>query len=61
MYIIYIRTPNKSWNDVVEIDGCEAAYNAFRKACDFAETFGGSVALVWSETGEIIADSDEED
>ena len=60
MYIISICTPNKGWNDVAEIDGYEAAYNAFRKACDFAETFGGSVALVWSETGEIVADSDED-
>lgn len=39
------------------VSGCEAAYEAFRKACDFAEVIGQMVCLVDGETCEILADN----
>lgn len=44
------------------VGGCEAAYEAFRKACDLCEIAGGSVTLIDTETAEVVADNwDEED
>lgn len=40
--------------------GCEAAYEAFRKACEFAAIIGQNACLVDGETCEVLADSDEE-
>jgi hypothetical protein len=40
-----------------EVYGCEAAYEAFRRACDFAEILGHMVCLVDGETGEVLADN----
>lgn len=39
------------------VSGCEAAYAAFEKACDFAEILGITVDLVDGETGEVLADN----
>lgn len=39
------------------VSGCEAAYAAFEKACDFAEILGLTVDLVDGETGEILTDN----
>lgn len=39
------------------VSGCEAAYEAFRKACDFADLLGVLVTLADGETGEILADN----
>ena len=39
------------------VSGCEAAYVAFEKACDFAEILGITVDLVDGETGEVLADN----
>lgn len=43
-----------------EVYGCEAAYDAYRKACDFADILGLRVDLWDGETGEVLADSEEE-
>lgn len=40
----------------VGVDGTEAAYDAWRKACDFAEAIGATWCdLWWGETGEVVA------
>ena len=39
------------------VSGCEAAYAAFEKACDFAEILGITADLVDGETGEVLADN----
>lgn len=40
------------------ISGCEAAYDAFHKACDLAEAMGDIlVCLADAETGEVVADN----
>lgn len=44
-----------------EVLGCEAAYEAFRKACEFADVLGLRVDLWDGETGEVLACSDEEE
>ena len=43
------------------VSGCEAAYEAFRRACDFAEILGQMVCLVDGETGEILADNQDDE
>lgn len=50
-YIIYIGAVEFA------VSGCEAAYEAFREACDFAEIIGQMVCLVDGETGEVLADN----
>lgn len=54
-YFIYINGKD------FEVCGCEAAYEAFRKACDFGGMVGALVALVDGETGEVLADNEEDD
>lgn len=54
MYTIDINT-NGYWVEVGHIDGCEAAYAAYRKACELGETLGVAIALTDAETGEVIA------
>lgn len=44
------------------VDGTEAAYEAFRKACDFAEAIGADYCDLWSgETGEVVASLEDDD
>lgn len=43
------------------VGGCDAAYLAFHKAREMCELTGGSVVLIDSETGEVVADNWEED
>ena len=50
-YFVYIGTAEFA------VSGCEAAYEAFRRACDFAELLGVLVTLVDGETGEVLADN----
>ena len=45
---------------VFMVSGCEAAYEAFRKACEFGAITGQHVCLVDSETAEVLADSEGE-
>lgn len=42
------------------VDGCEAAWALWRKTADLLEDYA-RVLLIWNETGEIIADSKEEE
>jgi len=54
-YFIYIN------GKAFEVCGCEAAYEAFRKACDFGGMIGALVTLVDGETGEVLADNEEDE
>ena len=52
MFLISVNGTN------YETYGCEAAYHAYKVACDFAELFtGDSVALLDGETGEVLEDN----
>lgn len=42
------------------VDGCEAAWTLWRETADLLDDYA-RVLLVWNETGEIIADSSEEE
>lgn len=44
-----------------EVLGCEAAYEAFRKACEFAEILSLRVDLWDGETSEVLASNDDEE
>jgi hypothetical protein len=54
-YLIYINGKD------FEVCGCEAAYEAFHKACAFGDIIGAFVALVDGETGEILADNEDDE
>lgn len=43
------------------LNGCEAAYEAYRAACEFCELTGGRCELIDGETGEILEDFGFED
>lgn len=55
-YSITIRTRSESYTH--EVRGTEAAYAAYRAACDFIDALGATddsyVDLWWTETGEVI-------
>lgn len=54
------RTGWQSWR----VDGCEAAWDAYRKACDLCEAVGADNAAIWDAmTYEVLADlcGDEEE
>lgn len=55
-YKIYLNT-----RPVATIEGTEVAYAAYRKAAELAEIIGKTASLVWVETGEVVAYSDDED
>lgn len=54
MYALYFSTP-VGWTALATIDGCEAAYAVYHKACELAELLGTDVALGDDSTGEIVA------
>lgn len=54
-YYVYING-----NDF-EVNGCEAAWAAFRSAMAFGDMVGATVTLVDGETGEVIADNMDEE
>ena len=61
MYTIDMFT-NGYWVELATVDGCEAAYAAYRKACELGEMLGREVALCDAKTGEVLANlSDEGD
>ena len=43
------------------VDGCEAAYEAYRATCNFCELTGGRCELMDGRTGEILEDFGFED
>ena len=53
-YYVYVGTAEFA------VLGCEDAYEAFRKACEFAAIIGQNACLVDGETCEVLADSEEE-
>lgn len=56
MYEIGIFTEGKGWQSW-QVSGCEAAYEAYRMACDLAEMVGAINAAIWdAETGEVLED-----
>jgi len=56
MYEVGIFTEGKGWQSW-RVDGCEAAYEAYRKACDLCEAVGANNAAIWdAETYEVLAD-----
>lgn len=54
MYKMYICIAGTAF----EIDGLEAAWDAYHKAVPFAKAIGAIVDLVDGETGEVIESSD---
>ena len=42
------------------VAGCDAAYAAFRMACELCELTGGCVSLIDAETAEVLADNSED-
>ena len=61
MYTIDMAT-NNGWVELATIDGCEAAYAAYRKACELGSLLGRDVALCYSATSQVITClSDEEE
>ena len=63
MYEVGIWTERQVWQRW-RVDGCEAAYDAYRKACALCEAVGAGNAAIWdAETFEVLADlcSEEEE
>jgi len=55
MYEVGIWSAGKGWQSW-RVDGCEAAYEAYHKACDLCEAVGAENAAIWdAETTEILA------
>lgn len=59
MYVLNIR---RSGSEIsFPVSGCDAAYAAFRMACELCELTGGCVSLIDAETAEVLADNSEDD
>ena len=52
-YYIYIEN-----RMVAEVEGCEIAWEVYRKTCELADLLGEIANLVDGETGEVIESSD---
>lgn len=61
MFEILLWDAENLWTEIGKVSGTEAAYEAYIKACEFAEMVGKDCALMDAETGEIIAEMNEED
>ena len=56
MYEVGIFVYGKGWQSW-RVGGCEAAYEAYRKACELCELVGADNAAIWdAETDEVLAD-----
>ena len=56
MYEVGIFTEGQGWQSW-RVDGCEAAYAAYRTACCLCEMVGADNAAIWdAETTEVLAD-----
>lgn len=55
MFTINFWNATAGWIEIAQISGCEAAYEAYKKACEFAELVGVDCDLVDIENGEVIA------
>lgn len=54
MFKIMFWDVKNQWTEIATVDGCEASYEIFCKACEFAELIGKACGLMDAETGEII-------
>lgn len=61
MFEIYLWDAENLSTEIAKISGCEAAYDAYVKACEFAELVGKDCYLIDAETGEIIANYREDE
>lgn len=55
-YYIYVNG-----KEISEVSGTEAAYKAWRLACDLADYLGTTADLVDGETGEVLESNDWDD
>ena len=54
-YTIYLgATP------IATVSGCEYAYMVYKKTLELAEMLCKSACVVWDDTGEIIADTEDD-
>ena len=62
MYTLIItRTCRETPTEVnFPLSGCDAAYAAFRMACELCELTGGCVSLIDAETAEVLADNSDD-
>lgn len=60
MFTIMLWDNENLWTEIATVSGCEAAYEAYKKACEFAELVGKDCALFDADTGEIIAHFEDE-
>ena len=61
MYEVGIWTEGKGWQSW-QVDGCEAAYEAYNRACALCEAVGAGNAAIWDAmTFEVLADLSGED
>ena len=61
MYMIGIYTENSGWQSWI-VNGCEAAWNAYEKACELCEAVGADNAAMWDAvTFEVLANLMNED
>ena len=61
MYTIMLWDAKNLLTEIATVDGCEAAYEAYHKACDFAELVGKDCILMDTETCEVLASLNDED
>lgn len=55
MFTIYFYyCDNRDWVEIARVSGCEAAYEAYTKACELAEMVGADCALMDTITGECL-------
>jgi len=60
MFTIMLWDSENLWTEIGTISGCEAAYEAYKKACELAEMVGKDCAIFDTETGEVIASLESE-
>ena len=61
MFTIMLWDAENLWTKIATVSGCEAAYTTYKKACELAELVGKDCALFDDETGEILANLEDED
>jgi hypothetical protein len=55
-YAIYLGN-----NCIATVDDTNAAYEAYHKTVELADILGKNASLVWVDSGEVVAYSDDED
>ena len=57
MFTIKLWDAENLWTEIGTVSGCEVAYEAFRKACEFAELVNKDCVMIDAETGEDMAEN----